>query len=397
MLFTKPLDQLTHDDIVNFANRFDENIRVEYKSTFDKLVKEKIPKVVSSFANSQGGVLLLGINSNKGKAVPPFDGIEDTATEEPRLTIENMCIQAINPPLAPRVQMVPSKVAGKSFVVVEVESSAEAPHALENNTKVYIRTGDASNPFSLADVPAVQRLFQRRDEAQQRWKQTNQETESFLQNYAQVWDNPHLRISVGPRLPQNRIAAPEELLGLVQHDAHQCGRFQSPHVQRYQGGVFVVENPGQHHRFINFTEYGVIIYQAGLEEGSFATESIPGGGPGPSRNSYYFWQIVGHLRDVFSWVATLYAQSAVRTELAINVRMDTLCNQPFLMVQRPAQPRTAVTPEIACNFSCPSERLSGFAHNLVINACHKLYWGFGAGQPASMEQIRDWVDAVWKM
>jgi schlafen family protein len=397
LLFPKPLDQLTHDDIVNFANRFDENIRVEYKSTFDKSVKDKIPKVVSSFANSQGGVLLLGINSNKGKAVPPFDGIEETATEEPRLTIENICIQAINPPLAPHIQVVPSRIAGRNFVVVEVESSAEAPHGLENNTKVYIRTGDASNPFTLADVPTVQRLLQRREEAHQRWEQTARATEAFLQSNAQVWDTPHLRISIGPRLPQDLITAPEELLSFVQPSSYQCGRFRYPVVKRYQGGVFAVENPGQHHRFINFTEYGMVIYQAGLEEGIYATGLLPGGGPGQSSGSYYFWQIVSHLRDVFSWAGKLYAKFAVRTELAINVRMDNLCDHPFLVVQRPSQPQTAVTPEITCNFSCPSERLPDVAHTLVIEACHKLYWGFGAGQPASMEQIRDAVNAVWNL
>ena len=397
MLFTKPLDQLTHDDITELASRFEEGIRVEYKSVFDKSVKDKIPKVVSSFANSQGGVLVIGLDSRKGRAVPPFEGFEESADEEPRLTIENMCMQGIIPPLAPHVQVVPSKIPGKIFVVVEVESSAEAPHALENNTKIYIRTGDASNPYTLAEVPALQRLFQRREQAQRRWEQATSRTESFLRDHAQVWNNPHLVVSVGPRLPQDVIATPEHVLSFVQGTSSQSGRFRHPIVKRYQGGVFVVENPGQHHRFVNFSDYGVVIYHAGLEESSYITGNMPGGGPGASRDSYYFWQIVGHLRDVFSWVGNLYAQFAVRVELAINIKLDELLEHAFLLVQRPAMPHAAVTPEITCNFSCPSEQLAELNFAMVVQACYNLHWGFGGGHPATVDQIREAVTAVWNL
>jgi hypothetical protein len=397
LLFPKPLDQLAYDDIVNFANRFEENIRVEYKSNFDKSVRDKITKVVSSFANSQGGVLVIGINAKKGRAVAPFDGFAEPADEEPRLSIENMCLQGVNPPLTPRVQVVPSNSSGNIFVVVEVEGSAEAPHALENNTKVYVRTGDASNPYTLAEIGTVQRLFQRREEAQKRWERAIAQSDTFLQSHAQVWDNPHLRVSVGPRLPQSPIASPEQFLPFVQGSSPQSGRFRSPRIQRYQGGVFVVENPGPHHRFINFTEYGLGVYQAGLEEGSYITGVMPGGGPRPSSDSYYFWQIVAHLRDVFAWAAKLYAQFAVRSELAINITMDDLLDHPFLLVQSPAQPQTAVTPVISANFSCASENLKKLAHPLIVQTCYKLYWGFGAGQPATVDEIKQAVNAVWNM
>ena len=33
-----------------------------------------------------------------------------------------------------------------------MEESIEAPHAIENSTKVYIRTGDSNTPYDIADI-----------------------------------------------------------------------------------------------------------------------------------------------------------------------------------------------------------------------------------------------------
>ena len=57
MLFAKSISNLNFEDVEEFCARFHEDIRVEYKSTFDNSVKAKLPKVLSSFANSYGGIL----------------------------------------------------------------------------------------------------------------------------------------------------------------------------------------------------------------------------------------------------------------------------------------------------------------------------------------------------
>jgi len=160
MLFIdKPI---TVQRIREFCANYDEGVRVEYKSTFDENVRRKIPKVVSSFANAQGGVLVIGINTLNGVPQPPFDGLEAPAREELKLTVENICLRSIYPPLLPNITVVPSDVAGRQFLVIEVEESAQAPHAIENSTMVYIRTGNAANPFDLADLDLILDLIKRR-------------------------------------------------------------------------------------------------------------------------------------------------------------------------------------------------------------------------------------------
>jgi predicted HTH transcriptional regulator len=64
MLF--PERPITVEHIRAFCAKFDEAYRIEYKSTFDTNVRDKIPKVVSSFANSHGGVLVVGVDTLNG-------------------------------------------------------------------------------------------------------------------------------------------------------------------------------------------------------------------------------------------------------------------------------------------------------------------------------------------
>lgn len=66
MFFTTPLSEIDYEDVVAFCKKFSEGIRVEYKANFDTSVRRKIPKVVSSFANSYGGILILGVITENG-------------------------------------------------------------------------------------------------------------------------------------------------------------------------------------------------------------------------------------------------------------------------------------------------------------------------------------------
>lgn len=59
MLFSKPISSLTFRDVEEFCSRFHEGMRVEYKSTFDSNVKSSLAKVLSSLANSYGGILII--------------------------------------------------------------------------------------------------------------------------------------------------------------------------------------------------------------------------------------------------------------------------------------------------------------------------------------------------
>jgi predicted HTH transcriptional regulator len=143
-------------------------VRVEYKGTFDASVREQLPKIISSFANSQGGILVVGVRAPKGVPQAPFEGFVAQPGEEYSLTVENICLRNVHPPVLPRTQIVQSDVAGNVFLVIEVDESSESPHAIENSKRVYVRTGSAANPYDLADVDLIIDLLKRRREPLER-------------------------------------------------------------------------------------------------------------------------------------------------------------------------------------------------------------------------------------
>ena len=162
MLLPKRLSEVTVDDIKQFAQKFPEGLRVEYKSALTDTVRRKVPAIISSFANSYGGILIIGINTEQGVPVEPIEGYDTPDREELSLTVQNLCIENINPPVFPRTRQVPSDVAGKAFLVIEVDESPEAPHAIENSRSVYIRTGDSQRPYDIGDIQTIERLLVRR-------------------------------------------------------------------------------------------------------------------------------------------------------------------------------------------------------------------------------------------
>jgi hypothetical protein len=208
MLF--PERPITHEHIRQFCAKFTEGIRVEYKSTFDQNVRNKLPKILSSFANSQGGVLVIGVATNGDVPQPPFDGFPEVPRDELPLTIENICLRNLDPPVFPKSTVVQSEVAGKIFLVIEVEESGEAPHAIENSTQVYVRTGNASERYELATVDLIIDLVKRRKEPLER---ANRLLSIATERAGHtVGDSiTHVQVSVCPTYPRVALCTSQEV------------------------------------------------------------------------------------------------------------------------------------------------------------------------------------------
>jgi len=226
---------ITVAHVRDFCVRFSEGLRVEYKR--DANVREKLPKVVSSFANSHGGVLVIGVNTVNGIPQPPFEGFEPPAREEFALTVENICLQNIYPPVLPRTTVVPSDVANRAFLVIEVEESGEAPHAIENSKKVYVRTGNATNPYDLADVDLIIDLVKRRKEP----LELRDRLEKSAEGRAEKWvmsPQSYVQATICPRFPRSALCSSDEVYDFVRNTQYRGGHFISVNnLRRVPDGV----------------------------------------------------------------------------------------------------------------------------------------------------------------
>ena len=92
-MFTKPIDEITFEDVESFCQQWAEGVRVEYKREV-KEIKGKIPKIVSSFSKDQGSTSL----------TKPISGITIKPRTSLCLTIE-LCGRCSAPNLTMMVAM----------------------------------------------------------------------------------------------------------------------------------------------------------------------------------------------------------------------------------------------------------------------------------------------------
>ena len=119
----------------------DEGYAVEYKSVLDKRVKNKLPKIITSFANANGGWIFIGIED---------DGTV-TCIDSPRTdygqTIGQIAHRHITPLPEFDCRYVPNpNSVGKGVLVIEVKEGIEPPYIA--NGCVYVRVGSNADEFA---------------------------------------------------------------------------------------------------------------------------------------------------------------------------------------------------------------------------------------------------------
>ena len=66
----------------------------------------------------------------------------------------------------PEIKLVGVPNTDKVVVVVRVDESVQAPHAIQNSTRVYVRTGSITSPYDLADIDRLTYMLKRREDSQ---------------------------------------------------------------------------------------------------------------------------------------------------------------------------------------------------------------------------------------
>ena len=158
-MFLRPLSELEFSHVETFCKEFSEGIRVEYKSG----MISNIPKAISAFANTLGGILIIGVEVEKvsNRVKFPIKGMNKEKGIEDKII--NSSLKGIYPSIVPEVRVldVPDQ-KDKVIVVIKVHESIEAPHAIQNSSRIYIRTGSQSQPYELAEIDRIEYLLKRR-------------------------------------------------------------------------------------------------------------------------------------------------------------------------------------------------------------------------------------------
>lgn len=146
-LFTSPIDSIKLVDVETFCKEgVAENVRVEYKRELSGASDRKqVAKEVSAMANTQGGVIIYGVDEERPARRPKLPLVGMAAVPDPAARIKSICLDAIYPPIEPEVQTC-ALPDGRVVAVVRVQESEETPHSIEGKTEWYVRAQDICDP-----------------------------------------------------------------------------------------------------------------------------------------------------------------------------------------------------------------------------------------------------------
>jgi len=162
-IYSTQVSLLSYADIeCLLTDRAVENVRLEFKR--DMPEKEGLLKKISSFANTYGGYIVLGVEQDTHARAAALPGLEPTAGFGQKVI--QWCYDGIYPPLTPFVSSPIEGPAGEKrvFYVVYVPESHEAPHFLNGRRGCYIRTDEYGQRFEphLATYEEIEHLANRR-------------------------------------------------------------------------------------------------------------------------------------------------------------------------------------------------------------------------------------------
>ena len=374
MLFTKPADEITFADVENFCREFGEGVRVEYK----RQKTRHISKVVSAFANTHGGIFIIGAETNETNTVTfPIPGIPREAGIEER--IQQSALTGIYPAVMPEVILVDMPdLAGNVVVIVRVDESVQAPHAIENSTKVYIRVDSITQPYQLAEMDRLQYMFKRREDSQVVTRQILKRIEDRVETLCDT-TVPNLTVVARPAFPYRPIIARESLWKLK-------GYLDTSSPRRVAGGVYGLLSYADHYRYLELNEYGVIYLRAKLE---------PETSERASGRRFYSIPFLFEISRLIGHAKRFYAQCEYMGNIEFTAQLRQVFGTEF--VWRDALgyqlgPLKCADSEVATSTQCLSrdfvkrERLI----DIVEELAEEILWAFNTAKP---QKIRDEIEA----
>ncbi|HOI71238.1 MAG TPA: ATP-binding protein [Methanobacterium sp.] len=159
--FDKRISEIEEDDLNNLIDKVAEGWYIEYKGDFPN--SKKIAHSIASFANTDGGWYIIGIDSdeatNIAERINPFDLNEHRS---PKDKIRNIVTNGINPKPFFESKLVHIS-DDKAVLIVHIERGGETPY-VTNDGRIYERVGEGSDPIPIKDHYTILKLFERSKE-----------------------------------------------------------------------------------------------------------------------------------------------------------------------------------------------------------------------------------------
>ncbi len=229
-----PLDKITFEDVQKFcARQIEEHGRLEYKRQLSsKDGPGAAAKIVSAMANTQGGIIIFGVEQEKAPSKKPElqqDG--GKLSESSRDAIAQACLDHLTPPMVTDIGpfLANPSDSKRGFIVIKVQPS-EQIHAMKGGSSIFLRLGDNSKPYPTS-TDTMERLLKRRlDSIDTQSKHRSTIVEQLGRTIGVARKRGAFWVTIGPKILDQPFATLHELKDRVQNWSvkSQCDPFSIP-------------------------------------------------------------------------------------------------------------------------------------------------------------------------
>jgi hypothetical protein len=160
-LLPRSFEDLTEDDI----RRIVENVGSDRESLYFerklKVTPDSLAKSCSAFANTFGGLLLIGVDDKTDELV----GVDEVS--EPQVWVKDVLRGNVIPLPPFRARWARLGGGEKGMLLVLLEESSTTPHLLTRNGAIYVRNPASSDPVPVGDQGRLLELTRRGTEARE--------------------------------------------------------------------------------------------------------------------------------------------------------------------------------------------------------------------------------------
>jgi hypothetical protein len=418
MLYTKSINEISYQDVVDFCTEnHSEGFILEYKRDFTSLSNEKLAKTVAAFANTYGGILIVGINAPSGKPVAPFEGFVFDPSLKYEEKIESVILSHIKEPVFPEVSVC-EPVDGKTFIVIRVSESHLTPHRVSDNTKIYVRTGQSSTPNEEATWDKIEWLAARRRKSEEFRELLIQEGERYFRDACKLRGikpedkDPYfaiLSIRIIPLFPQEPLI-PFKNLDNIENDITVHGRSSFPsnlyNSDLIQNGIrklhVIGDNEGEAAQgktfeYTHLNAFGLYFYKRDIGEVNEQPIRKPDGSEGKiKRKSLNFHWIPSILHRFLASAILFYQKLGYWGTVQVTMELD---NALGVAMEHPLKSQRLVDND---DLFVPSDRLvwektvtlpflNERARDVVVEIVDAAAWSLGV-RYFTEERIRSYLE-----
>jgi hypothetical protein len=152
--------KINFKEIKSFCDQqISEGLRIEYKEDFPK--NEGLARTICAFANTAGGIILLGVKADRERSIPVgIPGIRMMKGLEEKVV--NICLSHILPVIMPEIKLCPFKLddgSERAVLFVRVGLSYVSPHYVWQTKEILVRVNCENER---ADLQIIEDLIERR-------------------------------------------------------------------------------------------------------------------------------------------------------------------------------------------------------------------------------------------